>query len=253
MLAQVKSLGSPTEEVGNVPVQKWQDHYDSETKDTEVQTDTIEAVVSGHALPTDGTWEPLEQQVFPERLRVRLHRDRNNIPAGEQGEIRSVFLGYCDVNFDNCESGTLLFPSDYFDAWVPRFKTLATQMEVNTRGHVASAHVAPESLAGCGHPGGSATQRVKRVTERDDIINQCQRGFLYVGQELQALERRHAQEMKLLRAEFDEWDSRLGRFQFLSLSDSSTQTASAASVSQRTADDIGTSNAHEISGGFHPR
>ena len=145
MLAQVKSLGSPTEEVGNVPVQNWQDYYDSETKDTEVQTDTIEAVVSGQALQTNGTWEPLEQQVFPEGLRVRLHRDRNNIPAGEQGEIRSVFLGYCDGNFDNWESGTVLFPSDYFDAWVPRFKTLATQTEVNTWGHVA-AHVAPESL-----------------------------------------------------------------------------------------------------------
>ena len=79
------------------------------------------------------------------------------------------------------------------------------------------------------------------MTERDDIINQCHRGFLYVGQELQALD------------EFDEWDSRIGRFQFLSLSDSSTQTASAASISQRTADDIGTSSAHETSRGFHPR
>ena len=157
------------------------------------------------------------------------------------------------MNFDNWESGTLLFPSDYFDAWVPRFKTLATQTEVNTWGHVASAHVAPESLAGCGHAQNSSTQRVKRVTERDDIINQCHQGFLYVGQELQALERRYAQEMKLPRAEFDEWDSRIGRFQFLSLSDSSTQTASAASISQRTADDIGTSSAHETSRGFHPR
>ena len=65
------------------------------------------------------------------------------------------------------------------------------------------------------------------MTERDEIINECQRGFLYMAQDILFLERKighNMPEMKELRDTFDEWDRRMSVFRFGKRSDSSTQT-----------------------------
>ena len=78
----------------------------------------------------------------------------------------------------------------------------------------------------------SATVRARRITDFDEAINQCHRGFLYVGQEIQALERQNKYDIQSLCNEFDEWDARMKRFQFVMQSDSFAQTGLAKTISE---------------------
>ena len=85
-----------------------------------------------------------------------------------------------------------------------------------------------QSMASQKAGGRSTTVRATGVTERDEIINECQRGFLYTEQDIRYLERKigHGmRELKELRETFDEWDVRMRVFRCRDSSRASTQTA----------------------------
>ena len=83
--------------------------------------------------------------------------------------------------------------------------------------------MASQKAGGC-----STTVRATGVTERDESINECQRGFRYMEQDIQYLEMKigHGmRELRELRETFDEWDLRMRVFRFRDRSHTSIQTA----------------------------
>ena len=185
-LAQVKSLGSTTEQ-GQSTAGKMEPNGDAyidiNMRDVATQTALQETVSAeqGGSTKADGQsqwvgrWEPLEDHWFRKGARVRLRYDSlphrlklRGIPAGENGTYLGMMSsGHCSVRYDNWTKGSVLDELEDFEAWIPRFANASIQTGVQDSGSCLPTRV---------DQGGSSTEAVacKSTAAYTKLLLDCQ-------------------------------------------------------------------------------